>query len=48
MACPVLFVDHVQIALQSSDSVQVFGSCSLFLNLFMGHTGTEEHVIPGN
>lgn len=41
---PGLFVGHVQIALQgsdiamsgSNDSVQGFGSCSLFLNLFHG------------
>lgn len=56
MACPLLFVDHAQIALQggdiavsgSNDSVQVFDSCSLFLNLSMGHTRTEEHAMPGN
>lgn len=49
-------VGHVQIAVQGSeiagnggsDSVQVFGTCPLFLNLATGHTRTKEHAMPGN
>lgn len=54
--CPLLFVEYVQIAVQGSeiaedggnDSVQIFGSCSLFSNLPIGHTRLKEHAMPGN
>lgn len=53
---PLLFVGHVQIAVQGSGiaenggkySVQVFGSCSPFSNLPIRHTRTKEQAMPGN
>lgn len=53
---PLLFVGRVQIAVQGSgraenggkNSVQDFGSCSLFSHLPIGHTRTQEQGIPGN
>lgn len=53
---PLLFVGRVQIAVQGSgiaenggkNSVQDFGSCSLFSHLPIGHTRTKEQGMPGN
>lgn len=50
MACSLLFAGHVQIAVQGSriaengekNSVQVFGSCSLVLNLLIRHIRSKE------
>lgn len=56
MSWRLLFVGHVEIAMQDRDttenwgknSAQLFGCCSLVLNFLIGHSRTKGQALPGN